>query len=139
MASYVGSSVIPHDIRIGRHPIQRDRQAILITQPYVEVDFLELSDDDEDTTALRTRLKTAQATYPHVIGELNDIVAGSHSLLLEQHLATDIVGRNIGVRQETASVVIVDSQPVPPDRTDDQKLVSWHAGRLESVLGTLAV
>lgn len=138
MANYVGRPVLPHDIRVGRHPIERDRMAVIITQPYVKVDFLQLSDDEQDTAPLCHRLESAQRTYPRLIDELNEIVLDSRHLLEEQHLATDIVGRNVGVQHETGSVVIVDSQPVPPDRVSDQALVSRHFGRLESVLNVMS-
>jgi len=138
MAGYLGSPVIPHDIKIGRHPTQHDRMAILITQPFCEIDFLQLSDDEEDIASLRQRLETAQGVYPNVISELSSIALGSRSMFQERQLVTDIVGRNVGVDQSTESVVIVDSQPVPPERASEHNLASMHFGRLESVLATMA-
>ncbi len=139
MARYIGPAVLPHTIFVGRHPIARGRNAVQIIQPYREIDFLKLSDDEESTDQLRERLLEAESGHPRVISELATIVQGGRALAqAEDHLVIDIVGRNVGINRQSDRVEIVDSQPVPLERPDHHALATWHLERLEATLESLA-
>lgn len=140
MASYLGDMVKPHSFEVGAHPFYEDREAIRITQPYCEIEFIELSDYEDTTGPLRRRIEAVAQTNPGFIPDLETFAASSGAMAVERDLISDILGDdNAGIDTATGQFTIIDSQPVPPRRPDEQQLALHHLNRLNEVLFNLPV
>lgn len=113
LIDYVGPAILPHTVEIGPHPEERTATAVRIVQPFVEVDFLKLNEEEEGIPLLVERLRQSESGCPELMDDLDVMVTGSLALYEEQTLATDILGAdNVGISSDTNHVIIIDAQPV---------------------------
>ncbi|HVV67344.1 MAG TPA: hypothetical protein VHB72_04765 [Candidatus Saccharimonadales bacterium] len=144
MASYAGATVLPHEFEVGAHPLYRDREAIRITQPYDEINFVWLSDYDAqtgrepDTSQLSLRIDGVEQTNPGFVSDLRSFVNSGKVMAHEQGLVVDVVGNNNGgVSSTSGRLTYVDSQPVPASRPEEQAFALHHLERLDMALAEL--
>ena len=112
--SFIGHAVVPQEIQVGPHPFKADREAITITQPYCEIDYLQLGEEDPTKVPeIASRLEHAKGRLPHIVEEVTTMVRNSRILSEDRHLTTDILGiNNMGLESATGNFMIIDGQPV---------------------------
>jgi hypothetical protein len=137
---FIGPAVLSHDVDVGPHPFQQTSRVIRITQPYREVDFLKLDEEEPgNIPALAERLREAQASHPQVLGEIDHVVRGSRALYEERRLSTDLIGiNNMGVAIDSGSFTIVDGQPVTTQHLPIQEKMNRCFDNLEAALAIAA-
>jgi hypothetical protein len=135
--SYLGESVLSHDIAIGPHPNFRNVDVIRIMQPFVQVDFLNLKASRQGIPSLVTTIKDTTRIYQNTPTELQSIVDGSRALFSEHRLSTDLEGNdNIGI--SNGRLTIVDAQPVTLEYPKVQVLINTYLDNLEDALALAA-
>jgi hypothetical protein len=138
MTDYLGQAVVPHSIAVASHPLRRFQSAIVIAQPFRELDFIDLDATDQ-RVSLAEKLQRTRQAHPHAIGELTTVLVRSRQMAGEQNLWTDIVGRdNMGMSADSGRLEIVDCQPVPPTRPADLEVVMGRFEVLEQALASVA-
>lgn len=139
MANYLGRYVLPHRVTIGPNPLEPESTAIQIRQPYREVDYLLLADNNVRIPELGSGLQATSGVYPAAISEIGDALERSRRLFAERGLSTDLIGRNnSGMDVHTGSYIIIDGQPVTDRNPSVQAAMVGHFDRLDLALQVAA-
>lgn len=139
LAEYVGDAILPQSVKVGAHPVLgSDTEAVLITQPFREIEYLNLIGAARDKTPLEEKLGVVQAAHPTVCADLGQIVTNSLKLYDDHRLLADVIGyQNVGFDMETGAMTIIDGQPIPDRDPGAQKDTLRLFDRLEPSLQAL--
>ncbi|HEX7633318.1 MAG TPA: hypothetical protein VF401_03255 [Candidatus Saccharimonadales bacterium] len=137
MLKYLASFMLPQEISIGRHPINRDQSAIRIEQPYKQI-IDPLLFYANIMSVRKDRLAAMQTQYPQAAAKLPDFVSASRGMYddPELRLIGDTNGRaNLVINaDDPEELLMIDGQPVGPRYPDVQVIVLGQHRRLSEAL-----
>ncbi|CAN5624429.1 hypothetical protein BH23PAT1_BH23PAT1_4930 [soil metagenome] len=139
LVNYMGSTAIRHNIIVDEHPINTDKRAVQIQQPFY--DFAPLNIFEPDKPAVQTEeLAEACHQYPGLNTALTDLVITGKRMYADTGLIPDTNGRsNFGVWHDPEpNLILVDSQPVTQEHAPFQGTILGQLGALEQGLRKIA-
>ena len=122
LTEYLGKTVIPQTVSVDECPYDPQRSAVLVTQPFVYLDYLAFGCNDHET---KHNISQVIQRNPDAQSQLRNLTDGSHKLLEEQAMLPDLVGpNNIGFDIRSGALTLIDTIPL------DDGLASYRTASL---------
>lgn len=110
LAEYLGKTVIPQTVTVDECPYDPQRSAVLLTQPFVGLDYLAFGFSDHET---KHNISQVIQRNPEAQSQLRSLADDSHRLFEAHAMLPDLVGlNNIGFNVNSGALTLIDTIPL---------------------------